>query len=188
MQPPIDPTTLVTEIGSNWVTPTKLRPLFQDDPVVVWLEIHGAAFGFYPNQPEYGLTKILEPKGREFEAAWMARIAPEAQRVCVHAGEGRLAERVQETIRLMAQCVPVIAQPALWWPQEELYGVPDLIALASWVQEWLLTCLSTTISPSGANATIASPAPARVSDPGSIPTSRRTTGAATSAGQRPRPR
>lgn len=137
MQLLIDPTTLVTDIGDDWVTPTKLRPLFQDDPSVVWLEIHGAAFGFYPTQSEYGLTKILEPKGRQFEAAWMAQVAPEAQQVCGHAGEGRMAERVQETIQLMTQRAPVIGQPALWWPQEQLYGVPDVIALASWVQDRL---------------------------------------------------
>lgn len=134
MQPLLDPTNLVTDIDSNWVTPTKLRPLFQDDPAVVWLEVHGAGFGFYPHQPEYGLTKILESKGRQFEAAWIARVAPEAQPVCAHAGEGRLAERVRRTIELMAQHAPVIAQPALWCPKEQLYGVPDLIVLASWVQ------------------------------------------------------
>lgn len=134
MQLLIDPTSLVTEIGSDWVTPTKLRPLFQDDPAVVWLEIHGAAFGFYPDQPEYGLNKILEPKGRQFETVWIARVAPDAPQVCSHAGEGRQAERVRQTFELIARRVPVIAQPALWCPQEQLYGVPDLIALASWVR------------------------------------------------------
>lgn len=133
----IDPTTLATEVGANWVTPTKLRPLFQDDPAVVWLEIHGAGYGFYPEQPTYGLTTILETKGRQFEATWIARVAPEAQQVCLHAGEGRLVERVRQTVELMRQRAPVIAQPALWWPAAQLYGVPDLLVLASWARERL---------------------------------------------------
>lgn len=137
MQQIMDPTAVATEVGNNWVTPTKLRPLFQDDPAVVWLEVHGAAYGFYPEEPTYGLTTILETKGRQFEATWIARVAPEAQQVCLHAGEGRLVERVRQTLDLMRQHVPVIAQAALWWPAAQLYGVPDLLVLASWVRERL---------------------------------------------------
>lgn len=130
----IDPTTEAHTIGDDWATPTKLRPLFYDDPAVVWLEAHGQSHGFIPQQPRYGMTSILAQKGRQFEAEWIRRVAPEAVQVCRSGAEGRLAARVRATIDLMAQGVPVIAQAALWFPAERLYGVPDLLVLASWAR------------------------------------------------------
>lgn len=137
MQQLYDPTIHSTSIGDDWLTPSKLRPLFQEDPALVWLELHGAAHGFFPEQPSYGLMRILERQGRRFEAAWIARLAPHAQQVCAHGGEGRLATRLRQTLALMEQNVPVIAQAALWEPNEKLYGVPDLLVHTSWAREYL---------------------------------------------------
>lgn len=130
----IDPTAQAAAVGDDWATPTKLRPLFYDDPAVVWLEAHGQAHGFTPQQPRYALGGILAQKGRQFEAEWIRRVAPEAVQVCRSGAEGRLPARVRATVDLMSQGTPVIAQAALWCPAERLYGVPDLLVLASWAR------------------------------------------------------
>jgi uncharacterized protein len=128
-----DPTELGAEVGADWVTPSKLKPLYFDDPSAIWLEHHGAAHGLRPDEPEYSMVAFRAEKGHQFEAAWLERTAPEAVTVCREPWEGREAARVRETLALLAQGAPVIAQPALWWPPERIYGVPDLVALASWV-------------------------------------------------------
>ena len=130
----IDPTKIEYDVCSDWVTPTDLRPLFQDDPASVWLELHGAAYGFYPQRPEYGLMRIIEKKGHKFEAAWIAHMAPEAPQVCIHTGEARMRERFQQTLLLMQQRTPVIVQPVLWLPEDRLYGIPDVLVLIGWVR------------------------------------------------------
>ncbi|HEY1012663.1 MAG TPA: hypothetical protein VGE07_08175, partial [Herpetosiphonaceae bacterium] len=83
----LDPTAGREEVDDSWATPSRLRPLFYDDPAVVWLERHGAAHGFVPDAPSASLMGMLERKGREFEQAWMGRIAPGAPVVCAHPGE-----------------------------------------------------------------------------------------------------
>lgn len=130
----IDPTTLIDAVGLDWTTPSRLRPLYRNDPALIWLEHHGGAHGFIPDSPTYSMMAMLEKKGHQFEMAWLRNTAPDAVKVCDHAGEARHRERVQQTIQLMHQGVPVIAQPALWWPPERLYGVPDLIVRKSWVR------------------------------------------------------
>lgn len=133
----IDPTAGREEVDAAWATPSRLRPLFYEDPALVWLEHHGAAHGFMPDAPSASLMAMLERKGREFERAWLSRVAPEAETVCAEPWEARQAGRVRDTLALMERGAPVIAQPALWWPDVGLYGAPDLIVLAGWLRERL---------------------------------------------------
>lgn len=128
-----DPTAQNAEVGTDWVTPSKLKPLYFDDPAAIWLEHHGAAHGLRPDELEYSMVAFRAEKGHQFEAAWLERMAPEAVTVCREPWEGREVARVRETLALLAQGVPVIAQPALWWPPERIYGVPDLVARCSWL-------------------------------------------------------
>ncbi|HEU4324242.1 MAG TPA: ribonuclease H-like domain-containing protein [Roseiflexaceae bacterium] len=130
-----DPTEHCAAVGEEWVTPSKLRPLFFDDPASIWLEHHGAAHGLVPDEPEYSMLEFRAEKGRLFETVWLARVAPEAVQVCREPWEGREPQRVRESLELMRRGVPVIAQPALWWPQERIYGVPDLLVRCSWLAE-----------------------------------------------------
>ncbi|GAB4190026.1 MAG: hypothetical protein OHK0022_02560 [Roseiflexaceae bacterium] len=130
-----NPTEYCAAVGSDWVTPSKLRPLYFDDPASIWLEHHGPAHGLLPDEPEYSMLAFRAEKGHQFETVWLARVAPEAVQVCGEPWEGREPQRVRESLELMRRGVPVIAQPALWWPAERIYGVPDLLVRASWLAQ-----------------------------------------------------
>ena len=123
------------QVPDGWVSATAIRPLVFEDPVIIWLDHHGAEHGFEPRETEYDFIKFIASKAREFENKWTLEIAPEGKQICKEPWEVRSADKVQETINLMAQLTPVLIQPALWWAPEKLYGVPDVIVLRSWVVE-----------------------------------------------------
>src|SRR4030067_3814255 len=62
-------------------------------------------------------------------------MAPEAVRVCRDVSAVRQADKVRQTLELTQQGAPVIAQPALWWAPERIYGAPDLIVHSDWLRE-----------------------------------------------------
>jgi hypothetical protein len=128
-----DSQTTAYEIDHEWITPTKLRPLYLEDPAVVWLELHGASHGFYPQKLPYTLSGLLERKGAEFEQVWVTRMAPDAQRVCTHGSQARQTEYYQQTLKLIEQQVPVISQAVLHCASEKLYGIPDLLVHSEWL-------------------------------------------------------
>jgi uncharacterized protein len=119
----------------DWMPASQVHALVLEDPALLWLEFHGAAFGFQPDSSPYDLSGFLSQKARQFEERWLAELSPEAVRVCRDDHDVRLAVRVAETLQLMASAAPVIAQPALWWAPEKIYGAPDLIVHTSWLGE-----------------------------------------------------
>ena len=124
-----------TEVRDDWMRATGIRPLVFEDPVLVWLESHGSRHGFTPETSDYEFTEFIFQKGRQFEERWVQQVCPGAVRVCDEAYEVRHQEKLCQTVELIHQRVPVILQPALWWAPERIYGVPDVIALTSWVRE-----------------------------------------------------
>lgn len=123
------------QVPDDWVSATAIRPLVFEDPAIIWLDHHGAEHGFEPSETEYDFVKFIANKARGFEKKWCSESAPEGRQICQEPWEVRSADKVQETINLMAQLTPVLIQPALWWAPEKVYGVPDAIALRSWVIE-----------------------------------------------------
>lgn len=123
------------EVCDDWMRATGIRPLVFEDPVLVWLEYHGAQHGFTPDTSPYEFTEFIFQKGRQFEEMWVQKVCPYAVRVCSEAFDVRAQEKLHQTRELIQQRVPVISQPALWWAPERIYGVPDVIALTSWVRE-----------------------------------------------------
>jgi uncharacterized protein len=112
-----------------------VRPLIFEDPALVWLEYHGAEYGFQPDASPYSFADFLAAKSKQFEQKWLQEMAPDAVRVCQSSEQGSLADCVRETWELMQRGAPVIAQPALWWAPERIYGVPDLLVRCSWLRE-----------------------------------------------------
>ncbi len=124
-------------VPADWMPATAIRPFVFDDPAIVWLEHHGTAHSFEPERSDYDFLDFIGQKGREFETKWTAEMAADAPRVCGEPWEVRTADKVRETTELMRHGMPVIAQPALWWAPERIYGVPDLLVHSSWVAECL---------------------------------------------------
>jgi hypothetical protein len=136
-----DKTSLEIALGNHqgvppdWMPASQVGPFIIEDPVLVWLEYHGAEHGFQPDTSPYEFGDFIAEKGRQFEETWLQKMAPGAVQVCHTAGEARSAGKVQETFELMGQGAPLIAQPALWWAPERIYGAPDLLVHSAWLRQ-----------------------------------------------------
>ncbi|MCI0622069.1 MAG: hypothetical protein L0387_10440 [Acidobacteria bacterium] len=123
-------------VPEEWMRASDCRALVQGDPCVLWLEWYGGQHGFTPcRDSTYSFDEFLFRKGRELEAAWLDIYARDGVRVCRHDGEVRSAKSLAATLELMGAGTPVIIHPALWWAPEQIYGVPDLIVLSTWLNE-----------------------------------------------------
>ena len=109
---------------SDWLPASQVRPLIFEDPALLWLEYHGAQFGFQPDTSPYDYLDFIAEKSRQFEAKWLQEMAPAAPVVCRDAHDVTSRSKVEETWELMRQGVPCISQPALWWAPERIYGAP----------------------------------------------------------------
>jgi uncharacterized protein len=121
---------------------SQVSSLIFADPGLVWLQYYGAEHGFQPDDSPYEFIDFISRKGRQFEEAWLREIAPGAELVCSTSSEVHDPEVVHQTFELMRRGVPVIAQPALWWAPERVYGVPDLLVHSAWFQEKFPTLLA----------------------------------------------
>lgn len=122
------------QVTADWMPATAVGPLVQQDPALLWLEYHGADHGLVRSRPDHDLAGFLAEKASQFEEAWLREMAPAAPKICSQPYEVQGAERVELTAYLMRQGVPVIAQPALWWSVERIYGTPDLIVRSDWLR------------------------------------------------------
>ena len=123
------------EVARDWMPATAIRAVCEGDHSHLWLEYHGKDHGFTPNNHDGTLVGFVKQKGIEFEECWVRRMMPEAVYVCTQAWEARQAGKVRDTWALMQANTPVIAQAALWWAPERIYGTPDLLVHTSWLKE-----------------------------------------------------
>ena len=122
------------DIPADWMPATKVRPFVFEDPSIIWLEYHGKIYGFEPDKSPYDFLDFISEKAKQFENKWTEMITPEAIRICKEIYDVRSPDKVKETIEYLKDGVPVLAQPALWWSKERIYGVPDFIVHSSWLR------------------------------------------------------
>lgn len=120
------------QIPDDWMPATGTRAFVFDDPILVWLDFYGEANGFQKDVSPYEFTEFIFEKGRQFERKWISEMAPQAVRVCSQPYEVRDVEKLRQTLELIERGIPVIAGPALWWAQERVFGVPDLLVHSGW--------------------------------------------------------
>ncbi|MCS6843905.1 MAG: hypothetical protein NZ528_06210 [Caldilineales bacterium] len=125
----------MAEAADDWLPVDAVRPLLLDDPALVWLEHHGAAHGYAPAHSPYDFPDFLAELSARFKARWAQAMAPDAPLVCRSPDEARDRAKALETVALLRRREPVILQPALWWPPERLYGMPDAVVQARWLVE-----------------------------------------------------
>jgi uncharacterized protein len=122
-------------VPEDWMPSSHSRPLVQEDPCVLWLDWYGDKHGFTPSESDYSFNTFLLRKGKELEVAWLHVYAKECVRVCQHDGDARSAKNLKITLEMIESGTPVILHPALWWAPEQIYGVPDLIVLSTWLDQ-----------------------------------------------------
>jgi len=130
------------QVPLDWMPATQVRPFVFEDPAVIWLQYYGKKYDFQPDTSPYEFIDFIGKKGQQFEKKWIQKKAPGAVHVCSEASYIRSAKKVQETWELMLNGTAVIAQPALWWAPERVYGVPDLIVHTSWLRNKFSDLLS----------------------------------------------
>jgi uncharacterized protein len=130
------------EIQADWMPATGIRALVHDDPSLIWLDQFGEANGFRSEKSSYDFLAFIGGKGRQFEEKWISELASTAVLVCAQDYEVRSIGKVIETIGHLRAGVPAIAKPALWWGQERIYGVPDLVVHTSWLEEKFPKCMT----------------------------------------------
>lgn len=123
------------KVQTDWMPATAIRPLLFQDPGIIWLDYFGAQNGFRPDTSPYEFLTFIGNKGRQFEEKWTRELAATAVSVCTQDFEVRSRDRVIQTIEHICRGTPILAKPALWWANERIYGVPDLIVHTSWLAE-----------------------------------------------------
>jgi hypothetical protein len=114
---------------------TQVRSFIFEDPSIIWLEYHGKQHGFEPDKSSYDFIDFIAEKAKQFENKWSQEMAPEAILVCRDGIDIHSSEKVLETYDYLKKGIPVIAQPALWWAPQRIYGIPDFIIHSSWIEE-----------------------------------------------------
>jgi len=124
-----------SRVPDDWMPASQTRAFMFEDPILVWLDRHGESNGFKKDTSPYEFLHFIFGKGQAYEAKWSKEIVGSAPRVCAYAYEVYQLEKLQQTWELMRAGTPVIAQAALWWAPERIHGVPDFLALSSWLRE-----------------------------------------------------
>lgn len=124
------------EDWSEWVSASAMRNHVDADPLLDWLDLHGEAHGFEPDEVDDRTdhAAFILRKGREFEHAVMSYLASlglgEIRQIlgddATH--EERLRdEHVEATLAAMSGRVPIVAQGALRDAASRTFGFPDLL-------------------------------------------------------------
>lgn len=129
---PLDPRT--AEDWRPWVSATATRWWLVGDPLVTWLETHGAAHGWTPDEDagadeRTDMGAFLRARGEAFEAA-VLRLLGERHPVTVIAASGREARSLGAAVRTldaMQAGAPLIAQAVLRNPETRTHGIADLL-------------------------------------------------------------
>jgi len=118
-----------------WVSATETLNFCADDPLLDWLDLHGAAAGFTRDDedPRYDVRTDFAAfrlqKAREFEDVLMTYLPRNFDLVRIAGGprDARDREAARRTWRAMSEGAELIAQAVLWDAESQTYGVPDLL-------------------------------------------------------------
>jgi hypothetical protein len=150
------------EIGPDWLSPSNTRNYIKGDPILDWLDYYGVRqddesggwankrdffHGYYPDNydksyiRETDFAKFIIAKGNQFELGVTRLISriledahlPEIKRVALTLPDIRDFNSVRQTFNLMDEGFPVIHQPVLWAEELKIFGCPDLLVRADFL-------------------------------------------------------
>ncbi len=132
----VDPAT--PEEWDDWVAASKTRNWLEQDPLLDWLDRYGVQRGFLPDtesvgyDPRTDMRLFVLERGIAFEQAVIAliRTSLESARIANQPEDSRDLSLALKTVEHMRLGVPVIEQGVLRNPQNQTYGVVDLLVRA----------------------------------------------------------
>jgi len=151
----------------TWVSATQTRNYLLKDPLLDWIQAHYSPF--VTKNPQYtkkilravtshkthhNFTEFIMEQGNKFESHVIGEICHRFGAELVRAVGGDLnphsPEKVQETLDAMNRGVPFIHSGLLHNPDNQTYGIPDLIVRSDWINRLVairpLTKVETKIS------------------------------------------
>ncbi len=119
----------------EWVSAGRTRNFCHRDPCLDWLEAHGEHLGFVrdsgqvQHDPRTDFIQYVFRKAREFEGVVMDHLRNRHHLVEVAKGREDVLQResVERVWALMQSGCELIAQAPLWNPENQTYGMPDLL-------------------------------------------------------------
>ncbi len=134
----------------QWVSATQTRNYLLKDPVIDWIDTHYSPF--VTKNPRYtqkilkavkshkgpqNFTEFIMEQGNTFESQVIKLICNQFGSDMVKAIGGELnphsPDKVQETLDAMNQGVPFIHGGLLHNPENQTYGIPDLLVRSDWL-------------------------------------------------------
>jgi hypothetical protein len=129
----LDPRT--PEEWLDWVAAGLTRHWCDLDPLLDWLDRHGAERGFARDDqlatydPAFDLQRFLAEQGRRFEDAVLRHLETRypVSTIASRTADPRSRELAMETWRAIARGDPIVAQAVLRDPEARIYGKADLL-------------------------------------------------------------
>lgn len=135
---------------NDWVSASATRNYLIKDPLLDWLAFHSASFAL--KKPSYApkivkaastrsepnFTEFIMGQGNEFESKVMEYLYRTHNDIIMDIGgnnNARSMEKAQDTIDAMNRGVPIIYSGVLHNPENNTYGVPDLIVRSDWLRD-----------------------------------------------------
>ncbi|MXZ91458.1 MAG: hypothetical protein F4Z05_08285 [Chloroflexi bacterium] len=128
----------------QWVSAGRTRNWMLKDPLIDWLQAHGANHGYRPERETNRYDKNLDflefifEQGRKFEEG-VLRLLRERYEVVTVAEDTRRdtrrLEKAEATFAAMQQGAPVIYQGVLWDAENRNYGSPDFLVRSDALRE-----------------------------------------------------
>jgi hypothetical protein len=122
-------------LDDEWVSATKTRNFMLKDPLLDWLDLHGAAKGFRSDDeeesydPRTDFTRFVSRKGREFEHAVVEHLQSlvRVSQVAHGPRDIRSPDAAAKTLQLMQAREPMVFQGVLHDFESMTFGSPDLL-------------------------------------------------------------
>ena len=119
----------------DWVSPSRCRNFCHQDPCLDWLNAWGADQGFTPDtelstyDPRTDFPKFIMRKGSAFEAVVLDYLQDRHQLVRILDDKESVRDKaaVTRTWEAMVEGTKLIASAPLWNPQNQTYGIADLL-------------------------------------------------------------
>ena len=124
----------ITEVNlDDWVSPSKLRNWFKDEPLLDWLKYNTTKINPVINQTiRKNHSKFLMHRGDKFESSVFAYLTNNYQTKLISTGYAPI-NKVPETLQAMKEGIPIILQGVLYNPKNRTYGAADILIRADYI-------------------------------------------------------